>query len=100
MIRHKIAILLASCAIAVSAQNSGVPGDYLVLYFPSSSAMGIGGGSTALVDNSDALYTNPAGLGFSRYMELGMTYARFGSGENYYPAAFCAPFGKLGTAGM
>jgi tetratricopeptide (TPR) repeat protein len=87
-------------AMAAIGQDYGIPGEYLTLNFPSSAAMGFGGGSAALTDNSDALYLNVAGLAFAKYLECSIGYARFGTGLNYYPAAFCAPLGKIGSVGL
>ncbi len=80
--------------------GSGVPGEYLLEMAGDAREFGRGGGSVALIDNTAAIYHNPAGLGSIEYMEAMIDYSRFFNDFNYYHGAFAYPFGKYGTLGI
>ena len=99
------AAALAAPAFAPLAAHAQV-GGASVLFLqiePDSRAAGMGNANAALADNANALFWNPAGLGFQRGTEFGFTYSKwlpeFDAGLSYQYGVAKYHLGKLGTVG-
>jgi len=80
--------------------DGGLPGSYLFKYAGDAAEFGKGGSNIALVDNTAAMYGNPAGLGNIRNMEALITYSRPFNDYNFFNGAFAYPFGRFGVVGI
>lgn len=61
--------------------------------------LGMGGAFTAIADNADAPYWNPAGLGFVRDQEINTMQTRLSTDADHYYISYVKPMGK-GTLGV
>lgn len=73
-----VALLLLSFSLAPSAHAQLGESTALFLRIePDSRAAGMGNTGVALADNANAIFWNPAGLGFQRGFEVGFTHANW-----------------------
>jgi hypothetical protein len=59
----------------------------------------MGGAFTALADNADAPFWNPAGLGFIKFNEITTMQTKLSTDADHYYVSYVQPFG-LGTLGI
>lgn len=96
------AALAALVAPVATAQVGGASVLFLQIE-PDSRAAGMGNANAALADNANAMFWNPAGLGFQRGTEFGFTYSKwlpeFDAGLSYQYGVVRHRLGNYGTIG-
>lgn len=97
--------LVAAPALAPAAHAQVGGASVLFLQIePDSRAAGMGNASAALADNANATFWNPAGLGFQRGTEFGLTHSKWLPELNadlYYEYGVAKHhLGKYGTLGL
>ncbi|MCA0269884.1 MAG: type IX secretion system outer membrane channel protein PorV [Bacteroidetes bacterium] len=101
-LRTGLAALSLLAAPAALAQVGGASVLFLQIE-PDSRAGGMGNAGVALADNANAVFWNPAGLGFQQGTEFGLTYSKwlpqFDAGLSFQYGVVKYNMGKLGTLG-
>ncbi|OQX95499.1 hypothetical protein B6I21_05095, partial [candidate division KSB1 bacterium 4572_119] len=89
-----IFILLSLNTIATS-QDFGTTGATFLKLGAGTRAVGMGSAFTGLSDDVNAIYWNPAGLGFIRRWELGLNYQKLFNDFEYYSLFYSHQFSGL-----
>lgn len=91
-----IAILLLSTVVAYAGTPGSSSGTFLILGI-GARASGMGYAYTAVGEDIDSLFWNPAGLSDLPSIQLTTTYTRWFEGVNFQHIAGAFPLGKYGT---
>src|SRR5690348_3174315 len=96
-------IFAAMCAgipvAAVAANDAGLPGEFLD-FGAGARPLGMGGAFTAVADDVDSLYWNPAGLATFRSSQVTFQHAPEPLDTSYQYMAYAQPVYALGSIGI
>jgi len=90
-------IIIASIVFALGIVMQGASSASLSYLFEGARPMAMGGAFVAVVDDPNAIFYNPAGLGFLKKAEISTSFAQLLRDANYYKIAFYYSLGDYGT---
>ena len=99
----KLLLFAAMCAgipvSALAAKDAGLPGEFLN-FGAGARALGMGRAFTAVADDVDALYWNPAGLATFRSSQVTFQHAPMPLETSYQYMAYAQPLYAMGSIGF